>query len=274
MNIVDMFEYDKNASFGVRDVYARIVDGSTVRDFTYLNPFGGRRAAFLVRPAEETGRLPALLYVHWYEPEAADSNRTEFLEEATEMARRGVVSLLVETMWSDRDWFTKREQGDDVQNCINQVVELRRALDLLASQPGVDPDNMAYVGHDFGAMHGVVLGAVDPRPKCYVLMAGTPRFPDWFLYYPKLEGEDRDLFIESFVEIDPITLVPNLAPAPVFFQLGDADPHVPRDRGEEFSSAARLPKKIRWYEAGHHLNNEATSDRLAWLGEQLGIETT
>lgn len=38
----------------------------------------------------------------------------------------------------------------------------------------------------------IVMGGVDPRPTCYVLMAGTPRFPDWYLYYPELEGEPRE----------------------------------------------------------------------------------
>lgn len=136
------------------------------------------------------------------ETEAADSNRTQFLKEASEMAKRGAASLMVETIWSDRDWFIKREQKDDIQNSINQVIELRQAMDLLFSQPGMDPENFAFVGHDFGAMYGVVMGAIDPRPKSYVLMAGTPRFPDWFLYYPRLEGDPRQAFIDSFVETD------------------------------------------------------------------------
>jgi dienelactone hydrolase len=227
----DQFVYDRSKNFDIREVSVRARDGVLVRDFTYASPFGRRRAAYLVRPqANPQEPLAAVLYVHWYEPESPDSNRTQFLEEAVQLAGQGVVSLLVETMWSDREWFIKRTQAEDLQNSIEQVVELRQAVELLLAEPGVDPNRFALVGHDFGAMYGVVMGAVDPRPAAYVLMASTPRFPEWYLYYPKLEEEARQAFIESFVPFDPISLVAKLTPAPVFFQFGNQDPHVSRGR--------------------------------------------
>jgi dienelactone hydrolase len=271
MTLAAKFTYDHTAPLEIREVSSRAKDGVTVRDFTYRNPFGVRRAAYYVRPEEGGGPFPAILYLHWYEPEAPDSNRTQFLDEAREMARHGCAALLVETMWSDRDWFIKREQAEDLQSSIHQVVELRQALDLLLAQPGIDAGRLALVGHDFGAMYGVVSGAADPRPRCYVLMAGTPRFPDWFMYYPKLEGDARRAFMESFIEIDPITLAPLLSPAPVLLQFGEDDPHVPRERSEQFYQAAKDPKEIRWYAAGHGLNEAAARDRLAWLAAQLGL---
>ena len=97
----DQFSYDPDRPLDVRMVIERPMDGALVRDFTYLDPAGVRRAAYLVRPAEEGGKdLAAVLFVHWYETEAKDSNRTQFLKEAIQLAGRGVVSLLVETMWS------------------------------------------------------------------------------------------------------------------------------------------------------------------------------
>ena len=47
-------------------------------------------------------------------------------------------------------------QEDDPQNSIQQVVDIRRAMDFLLSQPYVDPDRFGYVGHDFGGMYGVL----------------------------------------------------------------------------------------------------------------------
>ena len=145
---------------------------------------------------------------HWYEPESVNSNRSQFEEEATEMARAGAVCLLIETLWSDPDFFIKRTQQDDVQNSIEEVVNIRRATDLLLSQPNVDAERFAYVGHDFGGMYGVLAGSLDQRPAHYVVMAATPRFPDWYLYGPKLEGEAREAFIRQMSEIDPITACP------------------------------------------------------------------
>jgi len=41
------------------------------------------------------------------------------------------------------------------------------------AQPGVDPTRIAYVGHDFGAMYGCILLALDHRISYGVLMAGA-----------------------------------------------------------------------------------------------------
>jgi predicted esterase len=103
-------------------------------------------------------------------------------------------------------------------------------------------------------------------------MAATPSFPDWYLYSPKLEGEAREAFIRQMSEIDPITHVPGLSPAELFFQFGMDDPHVPKDRAQNFFTAANEPKEMKWYEAGHGLNQEATVDRKAWLKEKLKLK--
>lgn len=268
----DLFSYSRDEPNELRLVVERPRDGALVRDFTYRSPFGRRRAAYLVRPENDAGEAqPAILYVHWYEPESLDSNRTQFLDEAVQMARHGVVSLLVETMWSDRDWFIKRTQEDDVQSSIEQVVELRQAMDILLAESGVDPDRLLYVGHDFGGMYGVLMGVVDPRPRGYVIMAATPRFSDWFLYYPSLKGAAREAFIQSFQPYDPINQVAKLSPAPILFQFAEDDFHVPVERARSFYGAANEPKELRWYKAGHGLNQQAADDRMAWLKEQINL---
>jgi predicted esterase len=120
-------------------------------------------------------------------------------------------------------------------------------------------------------MYGVLAGSLDRRPTHYVIMAATPRFPDWYLYSPKLEGEAREAFIRQMSEIDPITHVPNLSPAEIFLQFGTDDPHVPKERADEFSAAAKSPKEIKWYQSGHGLNEEATNDRKEWLKQKLEL---
>lgn len=265
-----IFSYDFKTDFDIRPAGKQALDGVIIEDMTYATPYGVRRAAYYIRPEGE-GPFAVILYAHWYETEASDSDRTQFVEEAKEMAKQGAASLLVETMWSDRDWFIKRTQADDHESAVRQVVELRQAMDLLLSQPGIDVSRLAFVGHDFGAMYGVVMGSVDARPSCYVLMAGTPRFPDWFLYYPKLEGEARQNFIEEMAPLDPIQHVGALTSAPILFQFGRRDAHVSEERAEEFFKAAREPKEMRWYESGHGLNEEARGERVAWVGEQLGL---
>lgn len=267
-----MGNYPKLESKDVRVVRQGARDGIARQVLVVQTPFGYRRAAEMLRP-ETDGSYAAILYVHWYEPGSPDSsNRDQFGEEAREIAHAGAVCLLIETLWSDLDFFIKRTQEDDMQNSLEEVVNIRRAMDVLVSQPSVDPKRFAYVGHDFGGMYGVLAGSLDQRPTHYVVMAATPRFPDWYLYQPKLEGEAREAFIRQMAEIDPITHIPNLAPAPVFFQFATEDRHVPKERAEEFFAAARNPKEMKWYEAGHGLNQDASRDRKIWLREKLRLE--
>ena len=263
-------EYQKLEEKDVRLIGQRAQDGIDSQLLVIQTPFGYRRVVELFIPQTEAPKA-AILYIHWYEPGSPDSNRSQFVEEAKQMARAGTVGLLIETLWSDPDFFLKRTQAEDLQYSLEEVVNIRRAIDLLLSQPGVDAGRFALVGHDFGGMYGVLAGSLDRRPTQYVIMAATPRFPDWYLYAPKLEGEARQDFIRQFAPLDPITHISNLAPAPVLFQVGTDDFHVPQDRAREFYAAAGQPAEIKWYEAGHGLNAEAGTDRLCWLKEKLNL---
>jgi len=270
MTLSQMRDYPKLGSQDIRVLVKRAQAGIESQLLVMQTPFGYRRVAEMFRPEGE-GSYAAILYVHWYESESITSHRTQFEEEAKEMAGNGAICISIETLWSDRDFFLKRTQEDDMKNSMEEVVNTRRAMDLLLSQPGVDPKRFAYVGHDFGGMYGVLAGSLDQRPTHYVVMAATPRFPDWYLYLPKLEGEAREAFIRQMAEIDPITHVPNLSPAEVFFQFATDDFHVPKERAEEFFSAAKDPREMKWYEAGHGLNETATLDRKAWLKQKLRL---
>ena len=264
-------EYKKLEDKDIRLAGRRTQDGVVSQLFVVQTPFGYRRVAELFRPETE-GVYAAILYIHWYEPPSPSSNRSQFVEEAEELARAGAVCLLVETLWSDYDFFLKRTQAEDIQNSVEETVNLRRAMDFLLSQRDVAPARFALVGHDFGGMYGVLAGSLDRRPTHYVVMAATPRFPDWYLYSPKLEGEARQTFIRQFSELDPIMHIPNLSPAPILFQFGTDDFHVPGERADEFIKAAKEPKEVKWYECGHGLNENATADRKIWLRDQLGLE--
>ena len=265
-----MRAYPQFESKDLRIADNRVKDDIESQVLVMQTPFGYRRVGMLFRP---TGEEPcaAILYSHWYEPGSPDSNNSQFAEEAKEMARAGAVCFLIETLWSDPDFFLKRTQEDDAQNSIEEVVNTRRAIDVLLSQPNADSSRFAFVGHDFGGMYGVLSGSLDKRHTHYVIMAATPRFSDWYLYSPKLEGEAREAFIRQMSEIDPVTHIQSLSPAPVFFQFATNDPHVPKERAEEFFAVATEPKEMKWYEAGHALNQDATINRKAWLKEKLGL---
>jgi dienelactone hydrolase len=268
--MINIHDYQKLESRDIRLIRQRMEGSVESHLMVIQTPFGYRRIAELFLPQAEKS-FAAILYIHWYEPPSPDSNRSQFVDEAKEMARSGAACLLIETLWSDPDFFLKRTQAEDIQNSIEELANIRRAIDLLLAQPGVDAGRFALVGHDFGGMYGVLAGSVDRRPTHYVVMAATVRFPDWYLYSPKLEGEQREEFVRQFSPLDPITHIPNLSPAPVLFQFGTDDPHVPKERAREFYEAASDPRELRWYESGHGLNLDATADRKKWLREKLAL---
>jgi dienelactone hydrolase len=265
-----MFEYNRQLPLDRKETGMQERSGVKVYDFSFVNLHGGRTAAYLV-PSIKGRRSAAVLFVHWYEPKSHDSNRTQYFEQAIELAKLGTTSLLIETMWSDPLWFEKRHQTDDYYTSIGQVKELRRALDVLLAEPGIDKNRVAYVGHDFGMMYGAVLAGVDDRPKVWALQAGTTSFSDWFLLGSKLQGDARTKFIDLMAPLDPVKYIGSAA-GPILMQFGKSDHFVPEPKAKEFFAAAPEPKKILWYQAGHGLNEEAVRDRQAWLKQQLKLK--
>jgi dienelactone hydrolase len=262
--------YDVNRPFDVKETDVREQNGVRTREMTYARLNGGRLGATLVEAAGP-GLNAAVLFAHWYSPESPDSNRTQFLPEAERLARQGVVSLLIDTMWTDPKWFEARNPTDDYETSIEQIRELRRALDLLLAGPRIDRTRVVFVGHDFGAMYGVTAAAVDGRIKAFAFLAGTARFSDWFLFGRKLQGPERQRVIDELAPIDPIAHIGELAPAPILFQFATTDEYVSEAAATALVRAAKEPKEVRWYKAGHGLDAEARRDLYEWLTARVGV---
>jgi cephalosporin-C deacetylase-like acetyl esterase len=257
------FEYDKSRPLGVAPADV------SLRNITYASASGARAEATLVAPARP-GRHAAVLFAHWYGEPFQCSNRFEFLSEALRLARQGVVSLLVDTLWSDPKWFDTRNPSEDFAHSVEEVKDLRRALDVLTSLEEVDASRIAFVGHDFGAMYGAVAAAVDKRPKALVFVAGTAMFGDWFLLGRTLDASAQQKVRDELAPLDPVRHLAAFAPAPVLFQFASKDRFVPREAADALVAAAGEPKTAKFYDCGHEMNQEASEDRVSWLVQVLG----
>lgn len=262
-----MFAYDERRPANIVRGAVETREAAVVADLTYETLTGARRAAYLVTPAEASARpRPAILFVHWYEPPNPTSSRREFLPDAIELAADGVTSLLVDTMWSDPDWFQNRDPENDLGHSIEQVKELRRALGILVSWPGVDASRVFYVGHDFGAMYGALMAGVDAaRLNGFVFMAGTRSFSDWFLLWPKRDDARKAEVIRRLAPLDPTRHLARARRLPVLFQFATRDKFVTKAAAEALAASAAGPAEVQWYDAEHALNADATRARLAWL---------
>jgi dienelactone hydrolase len=277
----EKFEYDRSLPLNVRDETPPEKRGDvTLRDVSYDGAPGVRLNAYVISPPGE-GPFPAILYYHWLESGHPTSNRTQFVDEAMTMAQKGVVSVLPDGVWKSspmswavlakKEWFWRSDPDYDIATSVRQVIDCRRSLDLLLAQPGVDARRVGYIGHDFGAMYGAMMSAVDKRVKAYALLAGTATF-EWFLFGAEMTHDQELAYMQAVECIDPRGYISKAAPANLYFQFGHADYFIPERMAQLFYEAASQPKEISWYEAQHDLaHEEAQPDRVRWISQQLGL---
>jgi len=265
-----LFDYDRSLAFDLKEVSSRDENAVTIRDLNYAayNPAHKRIDAYLVRP-KGRGPFAGVLFFHWLGN--VKSDRSEFLDEAIALAKRGTASLLIQGHFP---WIEEPTEAQaDRRQIIDQTIEVRRALDLLLSQPEIDRRRIAFVGHDYGAMYGSIVAGLEKRVKAYVFMAATPTFSDWSLkYWPVTAKAGEAVYRQTMKEIDPINYVAHAAPASLFFQFAKTDKFITRETAMAYYAAASNPKLIKRYDTVHELDVEAAkNDRRAWLARQLRL---
>ncbi len=277
------FDYDPKAPLNVKETSTTKRGAVSIIDFSYDSPRGGRVPAYLVVP-DGPGPFAAIVFGHWANTEKSPktSNRSEFLEEAIALAQAGTVSLLIDAPFARPGFKSDPDplSSQDTEVMEQQIVDLRRGVDLLLARKDVDPARLAYVGHSFDAAVGGILRGIEPRFKTLVLMAGVaseralvlsdePRM----LRFRKRVGDDKvRAYMDKYDWADPVHYVGLSGKAPVLVQ------HATHD---EFGSEANFrrqvefvaePKTVKWYDAKHALNAQARKDRYTWLRDQLGLK--
>jgi pimeloyl-ACP methyl ester carboxylesterase len=224
--------------------------------------------AYVVEPAG-TPRA-GILFLHWLGEHRSD--RTQFLSEAREYAPLGVRSVLPA---GRLPWVPDPIDAEtDVANIEVEQRRLAAALDgLVRGLPKGAP--VALVGHDFGAMHGLLLAGRRPKAfKAAVVIAATPRWGDWFLRFWKVQG-DRFDYLRRLAPLDPNEAARSLE-ATTLWQFSDRDFFIAPMSAVELARAAPLPAGgqplIEWYTADHAMRSaKARAARRAFLQRELGI---
>lgn len=205
-----------------------------------------------------------VLFLHWFDPQADDGNKTQFKAQAEELATQGVVSALPQLVfpWS----VDPVGSNEDVRQIELEVARLGKAVDQLATR-GVERTVM--VGHDFGAMHGALLMARDPRIVAGVLIAPANRWADWLLRFWPI-NEDRFEYGRAMRPLDAIEHVASIAPRPLLLQFATDDYFIAGMDASELYNTAGEPKQIKRYDADHGMRaDQARDDRREFILEQL-----
>ena len=245
---------------------------ATVEDGSYRGPDGEPVEAFLVRSHdddERDARAAGVVAWHWFDPKAPDGDRSQFVDEAVELASLGVVSLLPQGRFP---WAADPSGADaDTAAIRAEVARLRAGVDLLAAHRSVDPERLGVVGHDFGGMLAVLEAAADDRVRALVVIAATPRWGDWFLPFWDVP-DDRIDYLRALRPLDPIERIHDVA-ADVLLQFAGDDFFIAAMAALELRSAARDGVDHRTYPGvDHAMRSEAARrERIEFLVRTLGV---
>jgi dienelactone hydrolase len=271
-----IFDYDAKAPTEFQEHGREAVDGATVADVSYASPKGGRVPAYLVTPPGR-GPFAAVVFMHW-----GQGDRTEFLSEAVRYSRSGAVSLMIDAPhlrpYAKRFAFIA-DAAAERDMFIQLVVDLRRAVDVLLAQPGVEPARVAYVGHSLGATWGGALAGVEKRIGSFVLMGGLPRVSDvlgdgWLAkqLQKSFKPEQLQAYADTLAPIDPGRFVGHAEGVRIFFQFARHDRYVSERAAADYEKAAPGSRALRYF-TSHEFNDEASArDRQGWLFERLALK--
>src|SRR5438034_2064438 len=154
-DVVHRLHYDRKAPLEVRETGVEQRSGVAVHDISYASPKDGVVPAYLVVPSGK-GPFAAVIWGHWYWQNSSLRNRKEFLDEAILLAQDGVVSLLTDGPVARPGHVESKDPLDEriATDFIQQVIDMRRGVDLLLARRDVDPRRIAYVGHSYNANVG------------------------------------------------------------------------------------------------------------------------
>jgi dienelactone hydrolase len=163
---------------------------------TFAAEAGDRVPAYLLRPKGFAGKRPAVLCLHQTvaigKGEPVGLGGKESLHYALHLVRRGYVCLAPDyPSFGDYPYDFKR--GGYQSGVMKAVWNNRRAVDLLAARPEVDPARIGAIGHSLGGHTALFAAAFDDRIKATVSCCGFCSFPTY--YGGNLKGWTSDRYM-------------------------------------------------------------------------------
>ena len=176
-------------------------EGLIIEDVTWESLDNERVPAYVIHPVKNTGRLPAVIYLHgssrsresectrtfavgeW--TNANGKTTTGLLGAARELARRGYVALALTQRGLDDRRPSTEDQAKDLlirgRNLMGaEVYEVRQAITYLASRTDVDPRKIGASGLSFGGVNTFYTWLVDLRLAAAAPICGAVGSVDVF----------------------------------------------------------------------------------------------
>ncbi len=196
----------------------------------------------------------AVILVHGHGGE-----RSYLLPEAAMLAQRGYGVLLMDLRNSGQSESAPTTFG------VNEVNDVRGAIEFLHRQPGVDPDRLGLLGHSMGAGTVLLSAARLPQIKAVIAESGFTSLEDnvangmrRYVNLPPFLADALIFFGERAAGIKisavrPIDEIALINPRPVMIVHGALDDLVPVTNAYTLYAAAHEPKELYLIpNAGHY----------------------
>jgi len=265
---LDFFTYDRQLPLDLK--VAKVEDDQGLRRerLSFQSTPGVRVTGILFQgPAAAGTKPPGLILLHGGGPQGKDTAGMIRTAELLSRAGWSVLSLDLQ-YFGERSTqllttFSDKEKHDNLYNqpsvylaWVEQVVkDIRRGIDLLVEQRGVDARRTGIVGASRGAIVATIAAGVDRRlSPALLLFAG---------HYDA--GENNHLPAAC-----PANYIARIAPRPVLMINGTEDSDMIKDRAvEPLFKLAGQPKQIVWTAGGHmFMTEENRAAMIQWLREQ------
>ncbi|MCA9211662.1 MAG: alpha/beta hydrolase family protein [Planctomycetales bacterium] len=212
--------------------------------------------------ASTDGRCPAVVVLHIL---GGDFELSRTI--CRSFATQGVGSLFLKMPYYGprRPSESKRRMispklEETVEGMTQAVLDIRRAVAWLASQPEVDSKRIGITGISLGGIVGCLAAENEPRLArgCFVLAGGD--LPVIVMESPEMErvrdynlsrNVDRDRAVKLLSEVDPLTYAASLKGREVLMFNATKDKVVPPACTEKLWKALGKPK-IEWWNANHY----------------------
>jgi len=265
----DFFAYDPKLTFKTQSIKVSESEGIRSEHLSFQSTPGEQVFANLYRSAgADSKKIPALIFLHG--GVAAGKDGPRYVNLAETFSRAGWSVLAIDMKYfGERSTdlftsFTEKEKHDRLYNnpplflewVIQTVKDVRRSMDFLVEEIGVDPRRIVLVGFSRGATMGAIVGGIEHRLAATVLLYG---------------GHFDALETGHLPAACPANYIGRISPRPLLMVNATLDTDFNRETSVlPLYALAKSPKNIIWTEGGHGiLTDEARSQILQWLQESV-----
>jgi dienelactone hydrolase len=268
-----LFAYDADAPLNLKEAVESTNNGVQVSTLSFSSPDGGSVTGLLFDPVARSSLRPGIVLMH-----GMPGTARQMAGQGRLLAEHGAVVVAIDAPFARRSGPPVRFSTEDRAEQIQLIKDLQRAVDVLRARTNVDAERLAYLGVSYGGAMGALFVGIERRLKAAVLVVGDGGLVSHFTgpedsgFMAGVSCATRVDWFRAMTPIEPIRFIPHAPPTALLLQNGRSDTLVPVADAEALQAAAPQLKTIRWYDAGHGLNQQALFDRLDWLHEKIGLD--